>query len=97
MPLIHHLFFVSLLSVAIHILAIKWGLVDWYNYNRQRWMPAACNFCLYFWLGLMQLAVLNFTTYLGLVWPPTAIFYALCTAVLSLVLKSKIGHGYNRD
>lgn len=80
--------YTALLLLALWLLAHKWGLVDYYQLHRPRWMPKSCNFCLFFWL-----AVLTYTAgHWGEIWAVSVAFRAiadaLVTAVVALILKN---------
>jgi hypothetical protein len=84
--------FFSLINVAFHILANKWGVVNWYQLNRRRWMPDRCNFCFFFWLALIEWLSIEIVPANGfrlLDSIITPFFFALITAALSLHFKPK--------
>lgn len=48
------------LSFFILILLNKWDILNWYDMYRKKWMPRRCEFCLGFWLCVIN-AILFFT------------------------------------
>jgi hypothetical protein len=73
----------ALLNVAILVLSAKWGIVEAYQLYRPKWLPSSCNFCLFFWLSLVEYLAL---VHMGF----EAIVFALCGAVLSCYLYANI-------
>jgi hypothetical protein len=55
-----NIIYVSLLSLAILILMYKWKIVDFYDYNKPKWMFNRCEFCFFFWCGVVGLFYMNF-------------------------------------
>ena len=32
----------------------KWKIIEKYDFNRKIWMPEFCEFCIFFWIGLIE-------------------------------------------
>jgi hypothetical protein len=43
----------SAFITSLYYVAMKYGIIDWYELNRLDWMPEKCEFCLFFWLNLI--------------------------------------------
>jgi hypothetical protein len=39
------------------ILLNKWGTLNWYDMHKKRWMPRRCEFCLGFWLCVIEACI----------------------------------------
>ncbi len=52
-----HSFYAALLIAFILILLKKWGVIEWYQIRRPRWMPHDCTFCFGFWAGVVLCGV----------------------------------------
>lgn len=59
--LLHSLYFAALAAFSLRLLG-KWGVINWYEIHRRRWMPRDCTLCFGWWFGI--LACLIF----GLLW-----------------------------
>ncbi len=50
------IFILGSTGAGVFILAVKWGVIEWYQVNRRKWMPAFCGvFCYSFWFVICPL------------------------------------------
>lgn len=87
-----YLVFIAVFVVGLWIIAHKWKLVAWYQYRRPNWMPAACNFCLFFWLGAVTLAVRKIGQPWGLYDLVGLLFNAIVIAVIAVIISKLVGN-----
>jgi hypothetical protein len=46
--------FFALYNAGLYLVATKVGLIEFYDYHRKRWMPERCEFCLFFWMSVLE-------------------------------------------
>lgn len=47
----------ALFNTGLLILASKWGISEYYQLHRRRWMPEYCEFCTFFWMAAVEVSI----------------------------------------
>jgi hypothetical protein len=80
--------FFAILNAAVHILFSKWGIINSYQLRRAKWMPKDCNFCFFFWIGFIELVVIEaYSRVHTLEGWLSCFLFALVMAIISLKFK----------
>lgn len=76
------LIFIACINASIlHVLS-KYNALNWYELHRKLWMPERCEFCICFWLSVLQMACLLIWANAG----PASDLVLICFAAPSLSL-----------
>ena len=76
--------FFALLNVGLFLIAEKHGAVKFYELHRRKWMPNKCEFCVFFWMSLIELFVTALTNHSAdMLTFMFALPLAICAAVIS--------------
>jgi len=75
---------VSMLNPGLFLIAIKFGIIEWYEIYKKRWMPKKCEFCLFFWMTVLESSIyFSIFWHWGLLIIPVVFVFSLCSAVIS--------------
>jgi hypothetical protein len=83
------IYLIALLNVSLLICLNKWGAVQVYQLKRPLWLPESCDFCFFFWLGLLEYTLIFLPANPVLKQVGVNIGLALMSAPVSLYYKPK--------
>lgn len=61
----------------------KWRLMERYDLHKRRWMPEWCDFCFFFWAGMIEEILLRSDLPLGFSWFALNFIFALAEAFIA--------------
>jgi hypothetical protein len=82
---------------ALLIIAIKWGITDYYQLYRPKILPSKCNFCLFFWCAMVCIIAMNLSQRWSFKLGLLTFFDALTIAIIALFIFSNIANAYNKN